>query len=80
MLPAESPTPTPWGVHCHGIDPEVGAGPCNDGNIIYLIEAAYVEQLSNAYAFWHCPRCGANASWDDANYEAAIDASDVELA
>lgn len=79
MPSGESLTPTPWGVHCQGVDPEVGAGPCNDGKIIYLIEAAYLEQLRMPDVLWRCPRCGASAWWDDDNWESAINYGEVEL-
>lgn len=68
----ESSTPTPYGIHCVGIDPEIGAGPCNSGQIIYYTKEFYDTQMSNPDARWKCPRCRGDAWWDDENYEKGV--------
>ncbi len=65
-MPSE--TRTPWAVHCMGIDPTVGAGPCTTGPI-YLTDREYEAQLIHADATWRCPKCRGDAWWDDDNYE-----------
>ena len=63
-----SEIPTPWGVHCIGVDIGVGYQVCNSGNIIYLTKKEYSRQLSQANSVWKCPLCGRDAWWDDDNY------------
>jgi len=67
---AESDTPSPWAVHCHGVDPSVGAGPCEPWpGVVYMTHEFYVAQMADADYGWRCPRCFGPASFDDANYE-----------
>ena len=69
----ESETPTPYAVHCNGIDPECGAGPCNNGNAIFLTEEFYTRQMHFPNSRWKSPRCRGDAWWDDDIYEKALD-------
>ena len=65
---------TPWAVHCQGIDPLCGVGPCTNGPV-YLTEEEYDCQMNSPDSLWRCPRCGGDACWDDDIYEAAMDAA-----
>lgn len=55
-----SASPTPYLVHCrtHGK--------------VFLTEAEYQRQMWNPDNGWTCPECGADADWDDDNYEASL--------
>ncbi len=64
---AESPTPTPWAIHC--IQGETQQECCNSGNLIFLTKECYLAQLGQPDSFWSCPRCGGSATWSDENYE-----------
>lgn len=56
----ESPTPTPWAVEC------------GEHGQVFLTEAEYSRQMANPDNNWTCPRCGADAGWDDDNYEKSL--------
>lgn len=60
--------PTPYAVHCLGIDPTCGAGPCTEG-LVFLTLQEYKYQMSHPSNTWRCPRCNGDAEWDDDNYE-----------
>ena len=57
--------PTPFAVYCltHGK--------------VYLTHAEYSRQLSLANETWRCPKCGNDAQWDGANYQAAIERGEI---
>lgn len=43
---------------------------------VLLTEAEYDEQMARPDNRWRCPRCGTEAEWDDAHYDAAQEADD----
>lgn len=65
--PAQSTTPTPWGVRCRQQDERAYC--CNRGELIFLTKACYSAQMSQPDYGWSCPNCGGSATWDDDNYE-----------
>ena len=56
-----SPTPTPYAVRC----PTHGQA--------FLTKEEYDAQMMRPDARWSCPICGLESSWDDDNYEKAMD-------
>jgi hypothetical protein len=58
---AYSEEPTPYAVYCkvHGKQ--------------YMVREFYMDQLLAADSKWVCPRCFRETSWDDKNYEDAMD-------
>ena len=59
-----SEKPTPWAVRCFH---------CNKGELVYMTRDEYLRQLRNADNTWECPCCGQRASWNDSNYEQAME-------
>ena len=83
--PGASETPTPWAVLCSS----EACGPSRDEKAeplaplwrvrrVYLTEAEYTRQIKAPDARWVCPRCGAEAEWDDETYETAMEAREAE--
>lgn len=64
---------TPWAVWCYGLMKEVPS--CGQQ---FLTKDEYSRQLSRADQGWECPLCGADAEWDDSNYEEAMELLEVE--
>ena len=62
----ESREPTIWAVDC---------GTCGK---VYMTYEFYLHQLEHSDNRWVCPRCGDDASWDDATYEAGMNPEDGE--
>jgi hypothetical protein len=62
----ESDWPTPWAITCEGN--ELGAKPCNEGNLIFLTAGEYYEQLHDPLRRgWECPRCAQPATFSQEN-------------
>lgn len=55
-----SEKPTPYLVHCR------------EHGQVFLTEAEYTRQMDNPDNGWTCPHCGADAGWDDDNYESYL--------
>ena len=68
-----SSAPTPWAVICEGPWDLPGYG-CGK---VFLTEAEYRAQMYAPNRTWRCPNCRYEAEWDDANYEAWIDAQGI---
>ena len=58
-----SDTPTPYAVHCEGLLEGYSCG------LVYLTPEEYARQMSQPHRTWRCPRCLAEAWWDDDIYE-----------
>lgn len=54
------------GVVCRGHGDDIAFVPC--GNVD-ITAAEYMRQMSKPDAFWHCPRCGGSADFDDDRFE-----------
>lgn len=42
---------------------------CPDHHKVDITYENYMRQLSNPWAVWECPICGAHSEFDDARYE-----------
>jgi len=67
-----SDTPTPYAVDCDGLLPEHACGK------IYLTLKGYMHQIKHPDARWKCPICGADAWFDDDNFDKDDDMEYVE--
>ena len=50
---------TPYAVYCGG---HIEGHNCG---LVFLTGTQYEQQLDHPNALWKCPKCGAEASWDD---------------
>lgn len=60
----ESANESPYAVWCSGLMDDVPS--CGKQ---LLTEKQYEQQMDHPNRRWHCPLCGAEASWDDEHYE-----------
>jgi len=58
-----SDVPTPYAVVCVGLLSDFSCG------TTYLTEKGYIHQMRFADMGWKCPICGADAFFDDENFE-----------
>ena len=62
-------------IRCHG-----DSVPGHCCGLVELTHEQYMAQLSRPDRGWACPNCGSSASFDDARFEAGIDALDKFMA
>ena len=55
-------------VLCSGLDPAIGYTSCG---VMPLTKAQYERQMDRPDSTWRCPKCGAEADYDDVRSEAA---------
>jgi uncharacterized C2H2 Zn-finger protein len=66
---------SPWAVICRGHEDIPGAPACGQ---VFLTKHEYQRQMDRPDSTWHCPKCGADAWWDDDNYELHLNMQEAE--
>ncbi len=56
-------------VRCQGYGGIIEKKPCRGGRPIYLPESVYRHWRREPEMPWTCPRCGANAVFDEENFQ-----------